>query len=514
VTLLGELALWMALLMATWTAIVSALGGATGRTEFAASGERGTHATLALLVVAGAGLWAALLTHDFALRYVASVSGSDVPGVYAFAAFWAGQRGALLLSALLLAGCSVIAVHGIRERGRELRPFVIAALAAVMVSLLAALVLGANPFERLEWIPPEGQGLDPRLQTPAMLIHPPVLRLGYMATAVPFAFAVAALVTRRAGAAWFSAIRNWALFAWTCLTVGMFTGMRWAYTDPDRSSYWLRDPIDSGSLFPWLFASIFLLSVALQARRGPVRGPSVVFLMAAFLFALPGVVVTRPGSGPGLEALARSAAGVWFALFIALALIASATLVLLRLRGAELPVESWRARDRSRYGWYVTALGAATLVVSLAGAALRHDFDVPLAGGEVAELKDPYGRRWRFVSEGISRYDVRDRRITAQTLAVYRAGERAGLLSAERWQQLDGRGAVSSAPLGRAGILRLPAQDVYVALRDVRTDDVAELRISFNPLVSWLWLGAVALTLGIMLAMWQPARPPTTSGAQ
>jgi cytochrome c biogenesis factor len=514
VTLLGELALWMALLMATWTAIVSPLGGVTGRSELTASGARGTHATLALLVVAAAGLWAALLRHDFALQYVASVSSSDVPPIYAFAAFWAGQRGALLLSALLLAACSVIAVHDTRDPGRELRPFVLAVLAAVMVALLAALMLGANPFDRLAWIPPDGQGLDPRLRTPAMLIHPPVLRLGYMALAVPFALAVAALITRRPGQEWFSAIRSWALFAWLCLTVGMFTGIRWAYTDPAQSGYWQRDPIDNGALLPWLFASVFLVSVALPAQRETVRTRSVVLPMAAFLVALPGVVITRLGNVPSLEALARSPAGFGFALFIALALIASATIVLFRLRDAEVPLEARSARNRHRYGWYVAALGAATLAVSLAGTAFRRDFDVPLATGQVAELKDPYGRQWRFVSEGISRYDVRDRRITAQTLAVYHGEERAALLSAERWQQLDARGAASFPPLTRAGILSSPTQDVYVALHDVRTDDVAALRISFNPLVSWLWFGAVMLTLGVMLAMWQPARPPTPPGAQ
>ena len=147
-------------------------------------------------------------------KSVASFSSANLPKVYTFTAFWAGQSGSMLFWALILAIYSAIAVYTNRARNRALMPYVTGTLAVVIIFFLATLCLGANPFERLDWIPPDGRGMNPQLQNPGMAIHPPNLYLGYVGTTIPFAFAIAALITRRLDAEWLTAIRKWTLISW------------------------------------------------------------------------------------------------------------------------------------------------------------------------------------------------------------------------------------------------------------------------------------------------------------
>src|SRR5215208_55375 len=161
--------------MATWAATVSFAGGALHRRDLTKSGERAIYVTLAMVVLASAGLWTALFTHDFSIKYVASFSSANLPRVYTFTAFWAGQAGSMLFWCLILAIYSAIAVYQNRARNRVLMPYVSGTLAVVLIFFLATLCLGANPFERLDWIPPDGRGMNPQLQNPGMAIHPPNL---------------------------------------------------------------------------------------------------------------------------------------------------------------------------------------------------------------------------------------------------------------------------------------------------------------------------------------------------
>ena len=223
--LLGELSLWVALLMAAWSATVSFAGGRGGRLDLIASGERALYASFAFVVLASIGLWTALLASDFSLRFVASYTSSNLPAVYKFSAFWGGQAGSMLFWCLILALYAAMAVFFNRNRNRELMPYVTGTLAIVLLFFLATTALGANPYERLDWIPPDGTGLNPQLQNPGMAIHPPNLYLGYVATTVPFAFAMAALITRRLDAEWLAAVRRWSLVSWLFLTIGITLGM-------------------------------------------------------------------------------------------------------------------------------------------------------------------------------------------------------------------------------------------------------------------------------------------------
>src|SRR5688500_6712965 len=218
--------------MAAWGATVSFAGGQMRRSDLIESGERAIYATLAMVVLASIGLWTALLTHDFSIKYVASFTSANLPVVYTIAAFWGGQSGSLLFWALILAIFSAVTLWSNRTSNRELMPYVSGTLALVLVFFLATICLGSNPFERLDWVPPDGRRLNPQLQNPGMAIHPPNLYFGYISTTIPFAFAIAALLTRRLDAGWLAAAWRWALFSWFFPTAGIGLWMLLAYGEP------------------------------------------------------------------------------------------------------------------------------------------------------------------------------------------------------------------------------------------------------------------------------------------
>ena len=195
--LVGELALWVALLLATWAAIVSFAGGMQGRSDLIASGERGIRATLAMLLLASLGVWSALVAHDLSLAHVASFTAANLPLVYTLAAFWGGPAGALLLFALLLSVCAAAVTIGGRGRSKRSNPYVTGTLAIVLAVAVALLCLGVNPYERVEWGALDGRGMNPILQSTGMILHPPILYAGLACTAAPFALTSAALLARR-----------------------------------------------------------------------------------------------------------------------------------------------------------------------------------------------------------------------------------------------------------------------------------------------------------------------------
>ena len=650
--LIGELSLWVALLMATWAATVSFAGGALKRRDLTVSGERAIYATLTMIVLASAGLWTALFTHDFSIKYVASFSSANLPKVYTFTAFWAGQAGSLLFWALILAIYSSIAVYNNRAKNRELMPYVSGTLAVVMIFFLATLCLGANPFERLDWIPPDGRGMNPQLQNPGMAIHPPNLYLGYVGTTIPFAFAIAALITRRLDAGWLTAIRKWTLISWFFNTTGIVLGMWWAYVELGWGGYWAWDPVENASLLPWLVNTAFLHSIMVQEKRGMLRKWNVTLVVSTFLLSIFGTFITRSGIISSVHSFAQSPVGSWFAGFLVLSIIVTAYLVGTRLndleakanlesmvsreaaflynnvvlvgiafsvlwgtlfpiiteavRGEKItvgppffntvniplgltlllltgigPLIAWRraslgnlqrqfatpslagltvgfvlfifgmrdftailaytfagfvamtviqefykgvgarrrmygealvpafgrliSRNRRRYGGYIVHMGIVIVFAGFAGLAFKKEADVTLRDGDAKELVDPFGHKWRFVSQGISRYDLLNRQVTALALDLSRDGKRAGVLTTEKRQHVDSRGAPTFEPSTEVGIRESWRQDVYVVLAGVGENETAEIRITFNPLVRWVWLGGGLMALGGLIVMWPHA---------
>jgi len=310
-----------------------------GRDDLVTSGRRGLYATSAMLILAALGLWTALLTHDFSLRYVASNTSANMPKVYVFAAFWGGQAGSMLFWALILSIYATIAIWSVRDSARHLAPWACGTLAAILVFFIATTCFKANPFDRLSFVPADGRGMNPQLQNPGMAIHPPNLYLGYVATSIPFAFAIAALVTRRLDAEWLGIVRRWSLVSWFFLTVGITLGMWWAYVELGWSGYWAWDPVENASFLPWLTGTAFLHSIMIQEKRGMLRKWNVVLVVMSFLLAIFGTFITRSGVIESVHSFAQSPVGTWFGAFFFLCTGATIYFVATRLRDLEAKAE-------------------------------------------------------------------------------------------------------------------------------------------------------------------------------
>ena len=337
-TLIGELSLWVGLLMAAWCATVSFAGGALKRDDLVASGQRAMYAAWVMVVLAAAGLWTALLTRDFSFAYVAGHISANMPDVYIFTAFWSGQEGSMLFWALILSTYSAIAVYRNRNKA-QLIPYATGTLAAILVFFLVTICFKANPYARLDWVPLDGRGMNPQLQNPGMAIHPPNLYLGYVATSVPFAFAVSALITRRLDAEWLSVVRRWSLLSWFFLTVGIILGMWWAYVELGWGGYWAWDPVENSSFLPWLTGTAFLHSIMVQEKRGMLRKWNVVLVVMTFLLSILGTFITRSGVIESVHSFAQSPIGNWFGAFLALSIVVTVYLVATRLKDLEAKAE-------------------------------------------------------------------------------------------------------------------------------------------------------------------------------
>src|SRR5690349_13460731 len=656
--LVGELSLWVALLMAAWSATVSFAGGQMRRADLTESGERAMYATLAMVVLASIGLWTALITHDFSIKYVASFTSANLPTVYTITAFWGGQSGSLLFWALILSIYSAIALYTNRTRNRELMPYVTGTLALILVFFLATICFGSNPCERLDWIPPDGRGMNPQLQNPGMAIHPPNLYLGYVGTTIPFAFAIAALITRRLDAEWLKAIRKWTLISWFFNTTGIVLGMWWAYVELGWGGYWAWDPVENASLLPWLVNTAFLHSIMVQEKRGMLRKWNVTLVVSTFLLSIFGTFITRSGIISSVHSFAQSPVGNWFAAFLLVSIAVTAYLVATRLKDLEAkaslesmvsreaaflynnvvlvgiafsvlwgtlfpiitevvrgekitvgppffntvniplgllllaltgigPLIAWRRasvanlkrqfavpvggglffgaalfalgmrdgyalvsytlagfvfttiaqefvkgvnarrrmhgeavpvafvrllpRNRRRYGGYIVHIGVVVLFAAFAGLAFKKEYDLSLTPGASFTAVDPYNRTWTFTSQGVSRYEELNRQVTAVVLEAKREDAPATLLKSEKRQHVDSRGNPTFEPSTEVGILESLRQDVYLVLHGVTAEETAEIRITFNPLVWWVWYGGIIMAIGGLIVMWPQA---TRAGAK
>jgi cytochrome c-type biogenesis protein CcmF len=315
-TVLGQLALWLALLLGVWGTAVGWLGGERGDPVLIRSARRTTYALAGLLSVAALGLCVALLKNDFNVAYVASYSSRNLPLAYKLSAFYGGQAGSLLFWAVVLSWFSAAAQALTSRRYAYLMPYVASVTSAVMLFFVAVTLFGANPFDRLDFTPMDGRGLNPQLQNPGMVIHPPMLYLGYISITIPFAFAVAALFTRRLDTGWLHAIRKWTLLSWVFLSVGITLGMWWAYVELGWGGYWAWDPVENASFMPWLTMTAFLHSVMIQEKRGMLKRWNVILVGISFALSIFGTFITRSGIISSVHSFAQSPVGNFFAAFL------------------------------------------------------------------------------------------------------------------------------------------------------------------------------------------------------
>jgi cytochrome c-type biogenesis protein CcmF len=256
-------------------------------------------------------VWAAF-TNDFSVAYILHHSNRALPGPYKFAALWSGQEGSLLLWAWLLATYGFV----LRLRHKvdvKLTAYASTILAGVQVFFLLLLNFAAPPFSLVGGaVPRDGFGLNPLLQYPEMVIHPPMLYLGYVGFAVPFAFALGALMMRYPGEKWIHITRRWTMVTWLFLTCGIFLGAHWAYSVLGWGGYWGWDPVENASLMPWLTGTAFLHSVMMQEKRGMMKTWNVWLIFSTFLLTLLGTDLTRSGLVSSVHAFAQSSIGSWF----------------------------------------------------------------------------------------------------------------------------------------------------------------------------------------------------------
>jgi cytochrome c-type biogenesis protein CcmF len=327
---LGRAALVVCLGLALYALVVGAYAAYTRRRRLALSAQNAIVASFGAAAVASGVLLSALLRNDFSFTYVARSTSIELPTRYTISAFWGGQEGSLLLWLLVLTGFSAAAVLLNRRSGRDLLTWAVPILGLVAAFFSLVLVAVASPFAT-QVAPPDGAGLNPSLQNPYMMIHPPMLYLGFVGLTVPFAFAMGALLGRRSDEAWIVTTRRWTLAAWTFLGIGQLLGAHWAYVEVGWGGYYAWDPVENAALMPWLAATAFLHSVMIQEKRGMLKVWNVILVAGAFLLALFGTFLTRSGIVSSIHSFTQSSIGAWFLGFICLVTLGSLVLILGRL---------------------------------------------------------------------------------------------------------------------------------------------------------------------------------------
>ncbi len=338
-TLLGTAMLWLALAMAVGIAGLVVSGRWRRDQALEAVVIRSAYVLAGLMGVAAIALWVGIFRHDFNIAYVASYTARNLPTGYLFASFWAGQAGSLLFWAVVLALFAAAAQLLTPRHHAHLLPYVAGVTASVLAFFLIVMLFAASPFERLGFVPPDGRGMNPQLQNPGMMIHPPMLYLGYISITIPFAFAVAALVSGRLDTGWLHAIRRWTLVSWLFLSIGITLGMWWAYVELGWGGYWAWDPVENASFLPWLTMTAFLHSVMMQEKRGMLKRWNLMLIAGSFLLSIFGTFITRSGVIASVHSFTQSSVGYYFLVFLLLAAVFSFVLIWSRWPRLEAEVE-------------------------------------------------------------------------------------------------------------------------------------------------------------------------------
>ena len=328
---LGSISLILAAGFALYTIIAAVAGAMRNTPALVASAQRGVLVVALLMLLASFALVASFLTHDFGVSYVAQHSSLSMPWYFTAAAFYGGQEGSLLYWALMLSIFSAIFIFTAKRAPAELVPYVAATLMGIEVFFLLMLTTVSNPFARVAVVPANGNGLNPLLMDPGMLVHPPMLLMGYMSFSVPFAFAVAAMITGKLSSEWLRAIRRWTLAAWTIQTVGLVLGAWWAYHVLGWGGYWGWDPVENAALLPWLTSTAFLHSTMVQERRGMLKVWNLALVIASFALSIFGTFEVRSGIISSVHSFAYSDIGIYFLTFLVIVIIFSTGLFIFRL---------------------------------------------------------------------------------------------------------------------------------------------------------------------------------------
>jgi cytochrome c-type biogenesis protein CcmF len=344
----GGVALALAFLTALFAA-VAALLGRHGAQRWVDASRRAVYALCALLTLCVVLIELAFAGDNFSLEIVQQHSSIETPAFYKLGAMWSSQEGSLLLWAWVLSIASSAALFATRAKLREVVPYATAVMAGIAAFFTGLMLFagGVNPFTTVSPVPLDGVGLNPLLQHPSMMIHPPMLYSGYVAFTIPFAFAIGALVARRLDATWIRSTRRFALIAWAFLGLGLLLGARWSYTELGWGGYWAWDPVENAALMPWLVGTAFLHSIMVQEKRGMLKAWNVSLIVATFSLALLGTFLVRSGVLESIHAFGDSTVGPYILGLIAVVLVGSTALIVSRLDDlrSEKRIDSLASRE-------------------------------------------------------------------------------------------------------------------------------------------------------------------------
>jgi cytochrome c-type biogenesis protein CcmF len=330
-TSLGEFAILLALGVAVFGFLAPLLGAMRGQRALLESARNSQKMLAGLLTFAAIALLYALISDDFSIEYVAAYSSSSTPFIYKLTAFWGGQKGSLLLWVWLLSIFGYMVVSQNRHKNQQIMPYVQVVINGTCVFFLALMVFATPVFERL--LPPaaDGQGLNPLLQNPGMVIHPTTLYLGFVGFTIPFSFALAALITGKLDDDWLLSIRRWTIFSWFFLTLGNLFGAQWAYVELGWGGFWAWDPVENASFMPWLTGTAFLHSVMIQEKRGMLKVWNIVLIILTFFLTIFGTFITRSGIVSSVHSFGVTTMGPYFFGFMGLSLFVSLYFLFIRL---------------------------------------------------------------------------------------------------------------------------------------------------------------------------------------
>jgi cytochrome c-type biogenesis protein CcmF len=326
----GRALLILGLGTAVFGIVCSIYGARTGDRRYVDSGRRSVYALAALMTMAFAILEAAFLRSDFSYNVVAEHSSTTTPTFYKATAAWSSQEGSLLLWVFLLSMWSSLILFATRNRVKQIAPYATAVLLGFATFFTSLATFLANPFTTTGTPPQEGAGLDPLLLHPSMMFHPPMLYSGYTLLAVPFAFAIGALITRRTNTEWIQVTRKFALGAWLCLGIGILLGARWSYTELGWGGYWAWDAVENAALMPWLVCTAFIHSIMIQEKRGMLKVWNAALILLTGTLAILGTFLVRSGILDSIHAFGASTLGIPFVILLATMIAGSIALVISR----------------------------------------------------------------------------------------------------------------------------------------------------------------------------------------
>jgi cytochrome c-type biogenesis protein CcmF len=320
---LGYIALGLAFGTAVYAAVAAWYGHRSDQPRWVESARNATIITLPLVALACLLLIISLLRSDFSVEYVWRVSSIGMPDYLKVTALWGGQAGSLLFWNLLLAVFTAAAMLRNWSRQREIMPYAIMVASFTQIFFLGLSLFVENPFARLQFVPPDGNGLNPLLRHPGMIIHPPMLYLGFVGFTIPYTFAMAALMANKLDDTWIRLTRRWTLVAWLFLSLGLILGGRWAYDVLGWGGYWAWDPVENASLMPWLTGTAFLHSVMIQEKRDMFKMWNMFLIVLTYCLVISGTFIVRSGVISSVHSFAQSAIGPLFFSFIAIMFVFS-----------------------------------------------------------------------------------------------------------------------------------------------------------------------------------------------